>query len=269
MLNFTVASFGTQGTSPGIETAFATLLLLMLSWLTVRGMLMPRIGDKAAEVAKHVVAGMCCVVLTVHGGYLWFNPPPGMQDNYQSRLYMYSSDFTQGMIWFMMGYQIWDLLVCLAVPALQNPISYTHHSITAFLAWLCTYPYVHYYSLFFIGFGEISTIPLACMDIFKALPQLQKSFPTANLAVSVAFALSFLSVRTFYWPTVCWSFWKDNLELLATGEQHSTIACLVFFVANIILTLMQFYWGYLVAKRLVKVVTGKDSKPKSNKGKDQ
>merc|ERR1711871_824572 len=163
MFNTTVAMMGTDGNAPGIELTVLMLIVLLCCWIGLQGDLVRYdwcSDDKSAEVAKHIIAGLCCLFFATFGGLHWFNPPVGMADSSQDRLYAWD-DSTQAACWFFVAYQLWDLIVCMLVPALQNPISYTHHSVTALLAWLCTWPYLHYYSWFFIGFGEVSTVALA------------------------------------------------------------------------------------------------------------
>lgn len=214
--------------------------------------------DAAAIVAKHVISGVCNTFYGCTGAILWIFTDLG--NAHQTRTWGYAGDFWQVCLWGMLGYQLWDLFVCSTVPALRSPASLGHHSVTALLCYLCTYPYIQYYSMFFVGFSEVSTIALAVMDIFKVLPHLAERHPVAYENARVTFAVLFLAVRVCYWPTVSYAFWCDSLELLNSGEQHSTAATMTFLVANTGLTLLQFFWGYLVIMGIKKKFS-KSKKP--------
>jgi len=253
--------------APGMGLSVGTFFILTMSWYVLKTQFNKNgyEGEIAATVAKHVLSGLGCFCFAITGSVQWANPPPGLSDTMQTRLYGYAGDGQQALIWAMLGYQLWDLSCCVIVPSLCKLESIGHHSVTAYLAYLCTYPYLHYYAIFFIGFAEISTVPLAVMDVFKTLPDLAARYPQAALCTRVVFAACFLSVRVLYWPTICYQFWKDNLVLLETEKQHSTSAVIIFFVANIFLTLMQFYWGYLVVQGILKKLGIKTMRSKSGK----
>jgi len=247
----------------GAEVTIGVFVALIVSWWLLCSKLASYLPvpdrstkqslDAGAMTAKHILSGLCNTFYGCTGFVLWFfTTGPRLAVSHETRAYGYAGDFWQTCLWAMIGYQLWDLAVCLAVPSLRSPASLGHHSLTALLTYLCTYPYIHYYSLFFVGVSEVSTIALAVMDIFKVLPHLAERYPVANGNARIAFAVLFLLIRVLYWPTVCYSFWMDSLVLLNSSAPHSTASVMTFLLANTLLTLLQFYWGYLVILGIMK-----------------
>jgi len=128
------------------------------------------------------------------------------------------------------------------------------------------------------------------MDLFKFYPSLKHSLPVANENVRVAFVAIFIPVRIVYWPYVCSEFWRgdsalpfpagfpapslgcsrspqphcrravaahtDSVDELLAEEQATQPKAIVviFLVANVLLTGLQFFWGALIAKGIAKKI---------------
>merc|ERR1712194_666146 len=87
------------------------------------------------------------------------------------------------------------------------------------------------------------------------------SYPKLKEATSVIFAVLFLLARCIYWPFVTVDFWVSTLASTAPlGLQ------IIWYVANVGLTLLQYYWGYLIVKGIIKKLKGGDNAPASAHG---
>eukprot|EP00316_Scyphosphaera_apsteinii_P009911 CAMPEP_0119322312 /NCGR_PEP_ID=MMETSP1333-20130426/57806_1 /TAXON_ID=418940 /ORGANISM="Scyphosphaera apsteinii, Strain RCC1455" /LENGTH=256 /DNA_ID=CAMNT_0007329507 /DNA_START=16 /DNA_END=786 /DNA_ORIENTATION=+ len=159
----------------------------------------------------------------------------------------------------MVAFQIYEIACAITVPRLRGRGNQhlIHHLSALLVAALGVgFVYLHYYAPFYMGFVELSSVPLCIMDCFKEFPALKQLFPELNEMARVVFAVLFLAVRVCYWPVVSFSFWVDSLaELQADGAKPAAVVY-AFCVSNFILTLLQFFWGSLVLRGMFKKLTG-------------
>ena len=153
-----------------------------------------------------------------------------------------------------LAYEAWNTLCAVVLPEYRTAAFVGHHATTLFLAVLCTVPFLHPYSIFFLGPPSVSSVLLGLVDIFRHCPTLAARWPTANLACRVAFALSFLLLRSLMWPLVSARFWHDVLGALRGGTAHSAWACTVYLLANVFLTALQIVWTVRIVQGLAKAL---------------
>ena len=163
----------------------------------------------------------------------------------------------------MTGYQFWNLLLCAFIKEYRTGAFLGHHITTAILSYSIPRPFVNYYALFFIGIAETSNFPLSLMDIMKGL-ELEPVYPKLAGVVRYTFALSFYVLRVFIWPYASYLFWIDALEKY--DSIHSKPILILFLLGNTGLSLLQFYWGYLIGRRALGLTK---PKPRSQKKKGQ
>merc|ERR1712007_320495 len=96
-----------------------------------------------------------------------------------------------------------------------------HHASSTFLCILGLtngpHGFLMYYAAFFFGVSEVSSIPLAIMDLFKYSKQLTAAFPGTSEVVRVAFALLFLAVPAAIGPLFVWTSGRQ----CSTAQPHS------------------------------------------------
>jgi len=146
----------------------------------------------------------------------------------------------------------------------RNNEMLAHHIMAFTLSVLgMTYSYAYYYSPFFMGIIELSSVPLVTVDFFKDFKQLRPKYPLINEVGRTAFAILFVFFRILYWPIVTLQFWQDSMHELsdiAAGDSAIPLGCvLTFLVSNLLLTAMQAYWGSLVVKALAQKLLGDES----------
>jgi hypothetical protein len=196
-------------------------------------------------MAFEIVAGICVTYLGIVGtlGLFHLYSEFDMTELEANKFYGRAQFVEDHLIMPMISYQGWNVLLCFFNADLRDPAMIGHHLATFSLAYFGLNPYVHYYALFFFGFAEITNIPLTMVDIFKYFPDLKEKFPTLNELCRVSFALSFIVLRLIVWPYVSYTFWVGSINLLQSGEAHSSFVVFVFLAANIFLTGLQFFWG--------------------------
>mgnify|MGYP005724990255 CR=1 FL=1 len=141
-------------------------------------------------------------------------------------------------------------------------LMFMHHAAVVLLSYLTiALPFFQYYSVFFFGVIEISSAPMALMDLchprnvgWSKLAQSNATLKAFNAASRAVFALTYMLVRALYFPYVmAVGVVPDLLELLGAAEPPvPKWVVTIFLVSAGLLTALQLYW----AKLLVDAATG-------------
>jgi hypothetical protein len=165
---------------------------------------------------------------------------------------------------FQLGYQLWAIPVGI-LHVKETTSMIVHHfavlvstSMTGFLS-----IGFRYYSPFFYGVFELSSVPLSLMNSFKNSPELQRKYPLVDAWSRNLFAVSFLLIRI----VLCFSRWpvflRDNFIVLYTREMgFYKLYMVVQWSLAAFLAILQPYWAILILKGIVKVLTVGDGKKK-------
>lgn len=157
----------------------------------------------------------------------------------------------------MLAFQLYELAACVPCPRLRG-LKYemvVHHCITLLLAVLAyTYGAYHYFCPVFMGISEISSMPLALVDLFKMFPAAKALWPGLNELARNVFAATFLPIRGMYWPYCSLLFWKASLAADLGGTPGFVI--LTFQAANIVMNVLQQYWASLIVSAVYQKLTG-------------
>jgi len=239
---------------------YGWLVGLFLAWIVLsncfRGVSLFK--GKPYSTAHQVVVLAPFLYLATYGSWMW------LCDRNFAAAFEHDKVFGNygpsiSLVIVMLAFQIWDLFVTAAM-ALSNEVKnqmqhIVHHASTVLLVSLALlngqHGFMMYYGAFFFGVSEISSLPLAVMDLFKYSPELQEAYPNVNEAVKVSFGVLFLIIRCIYWPYVSVDFWKTTLVSSAPLWLQ-----LIWYFFNIALTLLQFYWGSLVVRGIAKILKG-------------
>jgi len=193
--------------------------------------------------------------LGVYGTYLWFFDvvfAEAFEGGSGARLFGYYEEAAT-LVHIMIGYMIFDS-VALAV-ARAGPEFFAHHVLTFTLANISmlyggTY-FALYYAVFFFGLIEVSSIPLAAVDLFRANKGLSQAIPNGPVTARATFAAMFVVVRGCYWPFVMFGFIRDLL-----AEDVKLFAFVLYGFTAAALTLLQYFWLYLIIRGVMKQFSG-------------
>jgi len=193
--------------------------------------------------------------LAVQGTRMWFFDAKFWTAFKDDKIYGDYQDSTN-LVLMMFAFQVWDFVISLVTKELRLAQHLGHHGTTAVLALSALLNGPHgfsmYYAAFFFGVSEISSVPLAGVDLFRMHKDLSAHFPKTNEACRICFAVSFLAIRCVYWPFVTVDFWVNSLR------SDAPVPLLAFwYVVNIGLTGLQYFWGFLVLKGIIKLAKGK------------
>ena len=135
----------------------------------------------------------------------------------------------------MMGHHLAVFLVCIMYSSFTNGFRY------------------HMY--YFAGIWEISSIPLALMNILRDHPKWKDRFPGLFFAIKTSFAFSFLILRIWIgtWRAVRY---VTDLFVVFTTTLDKPILYQAFmflmFAMSFFLFVLQFYWAWLIIVMIVR-----------------
>lgn len=112
-----------------------------------------------------------------------------------------------------------------------------------------------YYSPFFYGVSELSSIPLSLVNIYKFRPDWHVNMPILQHLLKGLFALTFLTIRVGCWMPVIKSFFSDIYHLQTTSDPAMTLGfrltlLITSAIPALLLTCLQLFWAY----RIVQIV---------------
>ncbi|KAI2492411.1 TLC domain-containing protein [Fragilaria crotonensis] len=172
---------------------------------------------------------------------------------------------------------IWDIPVGVVSDGMGDLIMHVHHVGTFIVSAIALglfsngTPIGSAYVPFFLGIVELSSIPLAIVDVFHpkqkawhAYLATSKSLQTINEISRVLFALLYVATRVLYFPYVM--FTGVLPDCLSAANDHPEFVSPLYTVMllGILFTMLQWYWGKLVIQQIIKALGG-DAKTKKAK----
>lgn len=212
-------------------------------------------NTNAVDGAHQFVALGSFSWLGLFGAYIWFFDPNFAVAFQGDKIFGFYEP-ARMLIHAMIGFMVFDTACLIAARA--GPEFYVHHVLVLILAnfglmydentW-----YMLYYGVFFFGVSEVSSIPLGFVDMFRGNKQLAEAYPKVCDNVRTLFAVSFLILRIAYWPFVMYDFSINFFPRL--GEMYWAPA-FAFGATAVLLTVLQWFWGFLIIKGIIKLVQG-------------
>lgn len=159
---------------------------------------------------------------------------------------------------FQLGYQLWAIPTG-GILVGESPAMLAHHFaviLVAGMSALFTNGF-RYWTPFFYGFIELSSIPLAIMNTFKDNPAWIQKHAGAYLVVRLIFCFMFLWIRLVMFLPRQYVFLRDHFLLFTSSDNRPyQVFMSLVFVSALILQILQIYWGFIILKGLVRVVQG-------------
>jgi len=214
--------------------------------------------DKPRGAAHQIVIIVPFTYLAVKGIWVWFFDAGFVAACADDRLYGYYEPSYE-IVETMAAFMVWDFVTTLVSKEICKLEYLLHHGLAGVMAMISATSGPHggfllYYVPFFMGVTEISSVPLALVDLFRMFKPLAKAAPTLNEACRMTFAVLFLAFRCIYWPVVTVDFWRHAI--------HAPFYLMVWwYIANIILTGLQYYWGMLIIKGILRKIRGGREQP--------
>jgi len=213
--------------------------------------------DKPRGAAHQIVVIVPFTYLCVKGIWVWFFDAGFMAACADDRLYCdYAPSYE--IVEMLAAFMLWDFVTTLVSKELRKFEHLFHHGMVGVLAMISAtngpHGFILYYVPFYMALMETSSVPLAFVDLFRMFKPLAEAAPALNEACRVTFAVLFLAFRCIYWPVVNVDFWRHALH----GPLYLTVW---WFIANILMTGLQYYWGMLICRGILKMIRGQKSDP--------
>lgn len=157
-----------------------------------------------------------------------------------------------------LGYQFWAIPVGVLYVG-ENTQMLMHHLAVVISTSLSGFVTVgfRYYTPFFYGVMELSSLPLSLMNAFKDNPEWIKKYPGAYELIRIVFAVCFLFIRVYMcasrWPP----FLRDNFMFMYTADWGWwKIYLIVQWSLAAFLAWLQLFWAWLILKGFLKMLGG-------------
>lgn len=167
----------------------------------------------------------------------------------EGRLFGYSKE-ADLLLTGIFVYQTFDFFCSLFIPEHATIVYLTHHLLAGLTAYLSLdLQMVHYYSVFFGGCSEISTIFLVLCDFDVYFPS--QGGTVWGIIISfcqVMFTILFLYYRIIGWFNVSWQLWSDVLTVANKNGRIDEFRpgkswfLYSFLLMDVLLGALQVYW---------------------------
>jgi len=155
----------------------------------------------------------------------------------------------------IIAYNLWALPVGLAIKEPSEMIF--HHVAVLLVASLPAFftNGFRYFTPFFFGLIEISSVPLVMMNAFRENPHLDREYPITSLIAGGSFAVSFIVTRVIMWMPQSYDFCRLAFLLCYTSESFGGRAILgAGILANFFLTALQLFWARKIINGVMDVL---------------
>lgn len=227
-------------------------------------------SDKPAYLAHHAISMAAVTFMAITGCSEWFGR-------------MTRPSTAEGRFWdrhpagdmlahFMFTHMIaWDIPCRLIVPSLRDPTMLAHHAAAALVAYCGLHAGAQtsltYYSTYFFGVTELSSVPLHVLTLFKPGQILHEHLNQSplcamvNQAARLSFSATFLALRAVHFPyvTVCYTLDCWHLLFVSTHAMtlSESVAMVVIALCNWALMGLQLYWARIIIRALARQLSGR------------
>ena len=204
----------------------------------------PKLAENAGPVAHQLCVFIPFCVSSYYGTKLMFfddEIAAMSKATFVERLYGFHPT-TWYVTRFFAGFQVYDLCAIVLVPELRKLEHGAHHVLSLLTACAgMSGPFLQFYCPFFFGFVEVSSMPLAWVDLFRRMEPAAGTIAGAlNEFVRIAFAVSFLPIRCIMFPYfLLFYFYPDLYAASAAGDFRGPVALGYFALSSMLLCSMQ------------------------------
>jgi len=216
-------------------------------------------------IAYKVVALSAMITMGLIGVYNWHFTSKmkflGSRDaSPEDRLFgaLDASDYLNVVIFC---YQLWDFVISFTIPEHFDAIFLVHHFLAMLTAlFSLEYQMVSYYSIFYGGCSEFSSIFLVFVDekpLIEIVPG--SPFDLWIQACQVLFFFTFSYYRIYGWISYSFNLWSDCNEVISSGSVEKyrpgkSLFLRVFQGMDFSLGALQCFWYYKILEMVASIV---------------
>lgn len=155
----------------------------------------------------------------------------------------------------IVAYNLWALPVGLVLQERTEMI--LHHIAVLIVASLPAFftNGFRYFTPFFFGLIETSSVPLVLMNAFRQNPELDREYPITSLITGGSFAVSFIVTRVIMWMPQSFDFVRLAALLCYTSDSFGGRAILgAGILTNVFLTALQLFWARKIISGVMNVL---------------
>lgn len=203
-------------------------------------------------LAFELTSCFICLYVGVAGTIGWLNLCSNcdFEDIEMDRTYGRSIYFEHHLAAPLLTYQFWNFMICLIMTELRDGVMLIHHAASGLCALFSLHPFLQYYGLFFFGVPEVTSVPLTFITTSRCFPFLKTDYPYIYEISKWSFGVLFLLIRLVMWTYVSVWYWIDTVHLIRDGNPHSLFVVGYYCFANVVLTGMQYFWGYKIIQQI-------------------
>lgn len=257
--------------SPSLRSESFHLTIFTLAIITVLHLILLAIcrsitkseGNKLAIKNSHQATNLFVnLFLGMYGMYTWLNAVPGLSTITANQKIIGFHEFIPFSA-AQLGYNLWSLPMGFWIIG-ESKEKIGHHVAVISVSLTCcfmTWGY-RYYCPFMFGCYELSSVPLAIMNVFKNSEESAKQhYPTPFIISKVSFAVLFLTFRVILGTPQVYDLLRISTILCYTCESYfSKFAVSAFCICAYFLMVLQFSWGLLVVKGIYRLLKGDTKK---------
>lgn len=222
---------------PVIYVAFNLLLRIINIWSRPT----KKLSRSSDILAYIIVSQLVFIYFVVPGIMAWFNiGEVDLGEAKNDRIFGRSEFIEYYILIPMLWYQFWNFVFCCIFAEMRTVGNIIHHLSVFAIACLCLFPFIQYWSIFFFGIVEISSIPLNVMDFLKYMPEGKTRYPLIYDIHKAVFAFLFVGIRLIAWPYYFIKACYIDYELFHSFHPAIIIG---FLSASALLTGLQIMWG--------------------------
>jgi hypothetical protein len=209
-------------------------------------------NNKETTIVSHILSSLICVTYLSINGIILFIENSEFIVN-KDYLFKENENIINYLIIPMMVYQFYNIIIMIFNKDLYS-INYIIHHIFVILSGLIALDrYLQYFIIIYFGIIEISNIFLSIIDYGKYEKSIieNKKFITT---INILFAISFFITRILIFQYFNYNVIKIMIEEHKILFSEYFIYTTTILLADITLSYLQFYWGYLIYNKIIKEI---------------
>lgn len=161
-------------------------------------------------------------------------------------------------------YQVWDFCISWQIPEFRTFIMMTHHTVAGIVAFNgLDSQMLGYYSIFYMGLSEVSSIFLVVCDIGQYFPPQPGTYydVLVNSICAPLFVLSFVYYRVilWWWP-ISYQLFTDVLTVIQSKRVEQlrpgrTWVLYLLLALDIPMGCLQLYWFALIVQKVHEMIS--------------
>jgi hypothetical protein len=160
-----------------------------------------------------------------------------------------------------LGYQIWAIPVGVFVVH-EAPEMIVHHFAVILVSYMAVFLRIsyNYFMPFMFGMLELSSLPLAIMNLWKDHPKWIEKSPSLYTGIRLTFCATFLYIRWYMYLPRKYDFLRLLALTLVTSDSWAfRIYYSLVAICSLFLAVLQIWWGSIIVKSLVRFAFGKST----------